>query len=193
MLVGLIAAGCSGDDEPKARPGISQQRADATPVVLQITAADLVSPHQARGPLDAPTADAALAVVQKTFDATVVKPLRQGKGGSLQSVFTDDAAARATGPDRAVVFDEGAGRVNTLVADKADVRLTGMHGATPQTELVVAAIDWDVRSADGSVRVKRVGELSLIPVFGTWMVGGYSIVTSRTAGGETTTTTAATP
>lgn len=191
-LVGLLIAGCSGD-EPKAKPGIRQQRAEVPAIELVLTAADLVSPHQVRGPLDAPTAEAALKIVQQAFDATVVGPLRDGEAGSLKSVFTENAAARAAGADRGVLFDEGLGAFDELVADRAAVAVTGMHGATPATELIVAAIDWDVRSADGSVRVKRVGELSLVPVFGTWLVVGYSILTSRTTEGETTTTTAATP
>ena len=194
LVAGLAAAGCSsGSDEPQARPGVSQQRAEAGALDLDVTAAEVVSPHQAKGPLDGPTREAVLATLQKTFDATVVGPLRDGDAGSLRSLFTDDAAERATGPDRAAVFDDIAGPVDELVVDKANVRLTGLHGDKAEAALVVAKIDWDVRSADGSVRVRRIGELSLIPVFGTWLVGAYSVITSRTADGDTTTTTAATP
>lgn len=194
LVAGLTLAGCSsGSDEPQARPGISQQRADAAALELDVTAAEVVSPHQARGPLEGPTREAVLATLQKTFDATVVQALRDGRGGSLQELFTGDAAERAAGPDRAALFDEDAGPVDELVLDKANVRLTGLHGETADAALVVAKIDWDVRSADGSIRVQRIGELSLIPVFGSWLVGAYTVITNRTAGGETTTTTAATP
>lgn len=194
LVAGLTLAGCSsGSDEPQARPGISQQRADAAALELDVTAAEVVSPHQARGPLEGPTREAVLATLQKTFDATVVQALRDGRGGSLQELFTGDAAERAAGADRAALFDDDAGPVDELVVDKANVRLTGLHGATTEAALVVAKIDWDVRSADGSVRVQRIGELSLIPVFGSWLVGAYTVITNRTAGGETTTTTAATP
>ena len=194
LVAGLAAAGCSsGSDEPQARPGISQQRAKAGALDLDVTAAELISPHQARGPLDGPTREAVLATLQKTFDATVVGPLRDGKPGSLRSLFTENAFERATGIDQVAVFDDTLPRVDELVVDKANVRLTGLHGSKAEAALVVAKIDWDVRSADGTVRVKRIGELSLIPVLGTWLVGAYSVITSRTAGGETTATTAATP
>jgi hypothetical protein len=69
------------------------------------------------------------------------------------------------------------------------VRLTALDGGSGPT-LIVAKINWDLRSANGQVRIQRVGELTLVPVYGTWVVGAYSVVTNRTIGGATTTTTA---
>ena len=189
----LLAAGAcsSGDDEPQARPGISQQRAEVSDIELSVTGADLVSPHQNLAPLDEPVRLAVLENLQQVFDATVLRPLTEGEAGSIQPLFTGDAAERAAGPDRAVLFDDGLPRVERLVADRADVRLTGLDGATRRPAMVIARIDWDVRDPDGEVRVQRVGELTLVPVVASWLVRAYSVVSTRTTGAGTTTTTAA--
>lgn len=189
----LLAAGAcsSGNDEPQARPGISQQRSEVSDIELGVTGADLVSPHQNLAPLDEPVRLAVLENLQQVFDATVLRPLTEGEAGSIQALFTGDAAERAAGPDRAVLFDDGLPRVERLVADRADVRLTGLDGDTRRPAMVIARIDWDVRDPDGEVRVQRVGELTLVPVFASWLVRAYSVVSTRTTGTGTTTTTAA--
>lgn len=193
-VLALVGAGCSsGDDGAGTRPGVSEQHAVRSGVQLHVVGADEVSPHKAFGPLEGGTAAAATAVVQRTFDATVARPLTGGRPGSLDKVFSPDAAARATGPDRAALFDENLPDVGRMVADKADVRLTGLDGVDGRPAMVVARIDWDVRSGDRSVRVQRVGELTLVPVFGTWLVNAYTVFTNRIVGSATTTTTAATP
>lgn len=187
----LVPAACSsGADEPQARPGTSQQRAERGALDLQTVAAELVSPHKRRGPLGDGVRDATMQVLQRTFEATVVAPLRGLGPGALEQLFTEDAAARATGPDRAALFDEDLPAVENVVAERRNVRLTGLAGEDAKVALVVAKIDWDVRSADGAVRVRRAGELSLIPVLGRWVVGAYTVVTTRTVAGATTTTTA---
>lgn len=188
----LAPAACSsGDDESQARPGISQQRAERPAVRLEAVAAELVSPHRRKGPLDDEVRDATMLVLQRTFDATVTDPLRGRRARGIDRLFTEDAAARATGADRGALFDEGLPRVRRLVGERRNVRLTGLAGDDGEPALVVAKIDWDVRSGDGSVRVRRAGELSLIPVLGRWVVGAYTVITTRTVGGTTTTTTAA--
>ena len=177
VVVALVVAGCtSGHKEPQARPGVT-----GVDIRMQVTGADIVSPNRVTGPLDDATRDAALAVVQRLFDETLVQPALTGKVGTIDKVFTDDAAARANGPDRASFFDEGLPRVGRLVADKANVRLTALADADDKPVLVVAKYDWDVRSADGKVRIQRAGELSLIPVLGTWLVGEYTVAAARSA------------
>lgn len=190
LVVGLVAGACSSDKEPKAKPGVTEQHQVLGDLDLDTVAWDEVSPRKAFGPLDDATRDAAMKTLQATFDATVVAPIRTGKAGSIDKAFTADAVAHAAGPDRATIYDEGLPRVKQLVADKANVRLTALDGGAGPA-LVVAKIDWDVRSADRSVRVQHIGELSMIPVFGTWVVGAYTVLTTRTVGGVTTTTTAA--
>ncbi|MCU1380443.1 MAG: hypothetical protein JWN29_3426 [Acidimicrobiales bacterium] len=194
-MVCLLASACSsGSKEAQAQPGITEQhaaQADQGDLALDVVASDEVSPQHALGPLDEVNRTAAMTSLQRTFDATVVRPVTTGKAGSIDTVFTADAAARAAGQDRAALFDEGLPRVRDLVADKANVRLTALGGDDGKPALIVAKIDWDVRSADGKVRVRRIGELSMVPVLGTWLIGAYTVTTSRTVGGSTTTTTAA--
>lgn len=193
LLVALLAlAGCSSDsDEPQAKPGASST--SAGDLDLDVFAAEVVSAQHERQQLPAAARRQALRVLQRTFDATVVEPLTTGKGGDLAQLFTADANARATGPDRGAVFDEGFAPLDQLVGTTTSVALTGLAGDDGAPALLVAKIDWDVRDAADAVRVRRVGELTLVPAFGTWVVGAYTLLVSRTAGGETTTTTGATP
>jgi hypothetical protein len=192
LLLCLVASACSsGKKEPQAKPGVTEQHTVAGgDLTLDVVAWDLVSPAHALGPLDEGNRAAAMKTLQRTFDATVVQPVKTGKSGSVAAVFTPDAAARADGQDRAALFDEGLPRVRDLLGDKTNVRLTALAGADGKPALVVAKIDWDLRSADGKVRVQRIGELSMVPVLGTWLVGAYTVMTNRTVGGATTTTTA---
>jgi hypothetical protein len=188
VLIGLVAGGCSsGKKEPQAKPGITEQHVVKGDLTLDTVAWDEVSPRKATGPLDDANRASAMKVLQGTFDATVVDPITTGKAGSIRRFFTGDALEHATGPDRAALFDEGLPKAKDLEATKVNVRLTALDSGNGPG-LIVAKIDWDVRG-DG-VRVQRVGELSMIPVFGTWLVGAYSVITTRTAGGSTTTTTA---
>lgn len=192
VALGLVLGACSsGDGEPQGRLGDGGPPA-AEPLRLAVVGTERVSPHRTLGPVGEPDRAAVLEVLQTTFDATVVEPLAGNPPASIESVFTAPAAERATGADRAALFDEGLPAVDRLVGDKTNVRLTGLEGDDASLALVVAKIDWDVRSADGSVRIQRIGELSLIPVFGSWLVGAYSVITTRTISGATTTTTAAT-
>ncbi|MCU1374087.1 MAG: hypothetical protein JWO68_1373 [Actinomycetia bacterium] len=188
----LAAGACSSGkkEESQPRPGVTTPPINRGDLKLDVVAWDQVSPAKKFGPLDDPNRASATRALQQAFDATVVDPLTKGKAGSIDRVFTGDAAARAAGQDRAALYDEGLPRVRRLVADKLNVRLTALAGTDGKPALVVAKIDWDVASADGKVRVKRIGELSMVPVFGTWLVGAYTVLTSRTVGGSTTTTTA---
>jgi hypothetical protein len=193
LLVALCAlAGCSsGSDEPRAKPGVTGVRAGD--LTLDVFAAEVVSPQRERAELAPALRRQALRVLQRTFDATVVDPLTTGRGGDLSKLFTADAAARASGPDRGAVFDEGFAPLEQLVGSRTSVALTGLAGDDGAPAMLVARIDWDVRDAADAVQVHRVGELTLVPAFGTWVVGAYTMLVNRTAGGETTTTTAATP
>ena len=188
----LVLAGCSSDsDEPQAKPGASST--SAGDLDLDAVESSLVSASKERSPLPDVARREALRVLQETFDATVVRPLTKGAPGDLRLLFTPDAAARITGPDRAAMFDEGFPPVADLVGSRTHVSLTGLAGDDGAPALLVANIDWEVRALDDSVRVQRFGELTLTPIFGTWVVSAYSVLVNRTAGGETTTTTAATP
>jgi hypothetical protein len=190
LVLALAGGACSsGGGGPKAKPGVTGTRAVGA-IPLKLVGADIVSPARVTGPLDAATTRAALAVLQRTFDATVVRSMVAGKGGPVASVFTADANAHATFFDRSVVFDEGLPSTTAVVADKVEVRLSALAADDERPVLIVAKIDWDVHSADRRVRVHRVGELSLIPVYDKLLVGAYTIFVDRTVGGSTTSTSA---
>jgi hypothetical protein len=132
------------------------------------------------------------AVVERLLLVTSAGPLVEGKaGGGFAGLFTPDAGARAANHDRDVFFDEGV-RLGELNEREARVGLTGLAGSMdPATSLVVAKYVWDVTSAERpDDRVRRIGELSLVPVGGAWKIGAYTVVVTRTIDDSTTTTTA---
>ena len=195
-----LAAGCSGgDDDDDARGGggddteTSSTELTKPEVALEVTRAELVSPHQALGPLDGKTRDAAVAVVEDLLRITSAEPLGVGKaGGGFADLFTPDAGARAAGADRAAFFDEGLPVFGELDTVAATVELTGLAGGMdPATKLVVATFTWDVVSANqAGNRVTRTGEVSLVPDDGEWRIAAYDVTVERTVDSETTTTTA---
>ena len=193
-LIVLLAAcsGGGGDDEARPEPQISEQAFEVPEIDLEVTRSEYVSPHQERGVLPEATAREALDVVQALFDATVVDAAVRGEPGDATTLFTPDALERLRGRDYRAFVDDGVGPVETLEAERARVGLAGLADGNNEPALVVAAIDWDVRSPDGTVRITRAGELSLVPAGpgGAWRIAAYSIVTERTVDGSTTTTTA---
>lgn len=192
----LVVAGCSNGDSKQSKKDdteTSSEEFTRAAVRLGVSKAELVSPHQAMGPLEKPTTDAVVGIVQKLLLVTSAKPLVEGTAGSgLEDLFTTDAGARASGKDRAVFFDEHLPLFGELKPSAARVRLTGLAGSMdPATALVIAKYVWDVTSVKHpGDRVTRNGELSLVKVNGAWKIGAYAISVTRTVDDETTTTTA---
>jgi len=184
-----VAACSSSPKKPQAKPGVTGTT--AVQVSLhQIGTADLVSPARGTRRLDEGTSKAVLASVQQLFDATLLDPLTKGQAGSIDRVMTNDAVQKAAGVDRAAMYDEDLPRVTRVDAPKAFVQLTGLAGDNDAPALVVAKIAWDVTGDGGTVHIVRSGELSLIPVYGTWLIGAYNVANSRVVNGTTTTSTA---
>ena len=189
LVIAVAAGACSGgDSKPKTPPGVTGTR--ASELSLTVTAADLVGPSQAMAPLGDPVRSLVEKNLQRVFEATVATPLTTGKGGRINSLFTDDAAGHAIFGDRAAMFDENMPHVEKLVADQLEVRLTGLANGEGAPQLVVAKLTWRVSNRSGSTRVERSGEFSLVPVYGKWLVSAYDIAVNRVVNGETTTTTA---
>lgn len=196
-LAVLLAASCSsGDDaKPEAKDSAETQSESFTKadVTLAVTRAELVSPHQAAGPLDAKTRDDVVDVVERFLLVTSAKPLTEGKAGKgFADLFTADAGARAARVDRAAIFDEGLPRFGGLKTTEASVVLTGLGGTMdPATGLVVAHFTWDIESKlHAGDRIVRTGDLSLVPDDGTWRIGAYALTVTRTIADRATTTTA---
>ena len=198
MALALTVAACSGgdDDDDAGDTDSSTAEFERASVELAVERADLVSPHAARGPLDAGTRDAVAGVVEKLLLVASAQPLVEGKaGGGFADLFMPEAGERAANTDRSAFFDEADevgerfGAIDTKTATVSMTALAGM--ADPATKLVVVSFRWDVTSKERPAdRIFREGELSLIPVDGTWKIGAYTVVVRRTIGGSTTTTTA---
>ena len=190
VVLCLAGAACSSSPKkPQARPGVTGTVA-VQMHVREVAAGELISPARGIRPLDDPTKARVLAAVQKLFDATLVDPLTAGQAGSIDSVFTNDAVRQAATVDRAAMYDEALPRITRLKADKAEVQLTGLAGGNDQAALVIAKFGWDVTGDGGKVHIVRSGELSLIPVLGTWLIAAYDVANATTVDGTTTTTTA---
>lgn len=199
LVAALTVTGCSGggDSAKNKKDETEASSAEFThaAVRLSVSAAELISPHKKRGPLEQSTTADVVATVQQLLLVTSAKPLVEGTAGTgLADLFTKDAGARAVGHDRAVFFDDGLPRFGTLAPVASRVHLTGLAGTQdPATALVIARYLWDVTSkAHPGDRVTRDGELSLVKVGGEWRIGAYTITVTRTVDGTTTTSTAST-
>lgn len=198
VALALAVAGCSGggdDDDKKGDTDTSSAEFVKPTVELAVSKAELVSPHQALGPLDEPTKQAVTDVVEDLLLITSAGPLSAGKaGGGFADLFTPDAGDRAAGVDRHVVFDEDVPLFGELHPEEATLELTGLAGSMdPATAFVVANYRWTVTSVERpGDRVARVGELQLVPDGGEWKIAAYGLIVKRTVGGKTTTTTATT-
>jgi hypothetical protein len=195
FAVSLAVAACSGGSKKHAATSTSSAEFSKPTVALAVTGSELVSPHKALGPLDAPTADAVVKVIDRLLLVTAAQPLAQGRAGTgVGDLFTADAATRVTGADRAAFFDDGLPPFGELKTNLAQVKLTALAGSMdPATALVVADFSWDVASGvHAGDRVVHGGELSLVPVSGTWRIGAYTVIAQRTIDERTTTTTATT-
>ena len=199
VALALAVTGCSGDDDDgkKEDDTDTSSSAFAKPAVeLTVGKTELVSPHQALGPLDEPTTKAVTKVVEDLLLITSAGPLSAGKaGGGFADLFTPDAGARAAGTDRKVVFDEEVPVFGELKAEEASLELTGLAGSMdPATALVVARYRWTVTSVERPAdRIAREGELQLVRKDGAWKIAAYGFIVKRTVAGETTTTTAKKP
>lgn len=194
-LIVLLAA-CSGggdDGGGDAAPDdaeISEQSVERPEIDLRLTRSEYVSPHRELASLPDDVATAALGVVQRLFEATVADAAVLGEAGDASELFTPDALEQVRGADYRAVVDTGVAPLEGLEAERANVGLAGLAGEDDTPQLIVAVVDWDVHSPDGAVRIRRAGELSLVPHEGGWRIAAYNLLSERTVDGETTTTTA---
>jgi hypothetical protein len=195
LVLALAVTGCSGgdDDDDKDDAETSSTEMVKAAVELDVTRAELVSPHAALGPLDGETKDAVTDVVEDLLLVTSATPLVEGKAGAgFADLFTGDAGARAAGDDRDVFFDEDVPRFGELTEEEASLELTGLAGTLdPAVQLVVAEFRWNVTSLERPLdRVTRSGDLHLIRDGDEWKIGAYTMIVTRTVDEVTTTTTA---
>ena len=93
----LLAAGCSGGSKGASKDDAqTSSTAFAKPKVdLVVSRAELVSPHQALGPLDDKTSDAVVGVVEKLLLVTSAGPLADGKAGGALPICSRPMPAPA--------------------------------------------------------------------------------------------------
>ncbi len=137
-------------------------------------------------------------LIGKYLEIATVEPLRSGQpAGDLSPVFDTAASARATGPDRGLLVDEGLPRVTGDLDITSDpIPITGLGDQAGNLVLVTATVAFDVQGDTGAtepLHVKRFGAFVVSPdAAGTWKISAYKLYVERTGGGlETPTTTAA--
>jgi hypothetical protein len=199
IVVALVAGG--GDDTGKSA-------AKATTVVPNTNVAlklGDVSADSAGPPaqLTPEQSQAILKVVGDYLTTATVDPLRSAKAaGDLSSLFSAGALARVTGPDRAVMLDEGLPKVTgDLNVTAQPVAVVGLADQGGGIVLATATIDLDIQGVTaakgGPLRILRKGDLVLSPDgSGAWKVTAFNIAVARSGAGldspATTTPTATT-
>jgi hypothetical protein len=111
-----------------------------------------------------------------------IGPLTTGQGAQgLDALFTGPAIQRlsdATRMDRSTVTDEGlAPATTTLSVDEATVGLTGLADIEGHVAVVAARLQlrFTVGSDEGTYRISRRGEVTLLPVFGRWLIDSWDL------------------
>ncbi len=192
MVTGIVAlAGCGGggsDDQGK-RAAPSTTVVPNTNVSLQLgdVSADSAGPPAQVTPEQS---QAILKVVGDYLTAATVKPLRSAQpADDVSSLFGAGALARVTGPDRAVMVDEGlpkvTGDLNVTAQPIAVVGLADQGGAIV---LATATIDLDIQGVTTTkadpLRIVRKGDLVLSPdPSGAWKVTAFNVAVARSGGG----------
>ena len=189
----LVLAGGDSASGPKASTSVDLPPGTAT---VESAGGPIPFPADAR--------DQILQTVSAYVDAATVKPLRTAKVDptALAAVFEPVAATKLTGPDRAVLVDEGLPKATGAVKVKslAPVNLTALAGG--DGKLVVVSVDVDLQSssatAKGLVHIARKGSLVLgQDQAGAWKIIGWTLNVDRSGPGvpvdpaATTTTTKA--
>ncbi len=142
--------------------------------------------------------NAVIATLTGYVNAATVAPLRKGKVDDvgLATALAPAVAARLTGPDRAVLVDEGLPKATSKVEVAATpVALTGLADGTGSIVVVTATVDATAtaKTTKGKLLIKRTGDLVLEPDNGTWKITGYTLNVDRVGKAVRPTTTTSVP
>jgi hypothetical protein len=199
-VIAVVIALVAGGGDSKKSAGSPTTAAPSTTANLSL---GNVSTESAGPPaqLTPDQAQAVLKVVTDYVHTATIDPLRTAKpAGDLSGLFTAGALAQVTGPDRAVMVDEGLPRVTgDLTVNAKPVDVVGLADQGGAIVLATAALDLDI-TGDAHVRagplhVIRRGSLVLAPdPTGAWKVTSFDVAVARSGAGiDPTTTTASTP
>lgn len=147
--------------------------------------------------------DKVIATLTAYMNAATVNALKTGTvdEGALAGTLAPATVARAAGPDRAALVDEGLPVAVDRVTVKAlPITLSGLADADGRVVVVTAGVTATTRTKTekGAVKITRKGEFVLSPEGDTWKIDGYDLVVDRTGKGlgiapVTTTTVAPAP
>lgn len=188
LTVTLVGASCSGDDT--ATPSTTAPEVESVPaeveLALDVTRAVVVSDGAAQADLADPTRADVVGVVTRFLQATAVDPMTTGEPATgVEELLTEEAAARLAGDDRRALVDEGITASDEVEVGRAEMELSALAtGSDPQ--LVVARFALDLEGS-GGVGVQRRGELTLVPIEGSWRISAYEVVVDRSSAEPTPT------
>lgn len=194
VVVALVGGG--GDDKGTSA-GQATTVAPNTNVSVQLgdVSADSAGPPAQLAPEQS---QAILKVVGDYLTAATVDPLRTAKpAGDLSALFGAGALALVTGPDRAVMLDEGLPKVTgDLNVTAQPVTVVGLGDQSGAIVLATASIDLDIQGVTavkgGPLRILRKGDFVLSPdASGAWKVTAFNIAVARSGAGLDPTTTIA--
>jgi hypothetical protein len=138
--------------------------------------------------------DAVMATVGSYVQGGLIGPIRDGKADEeVGAIFDAGARARLSGPDRAVLFEEGLPELTGAFTPAAEpVILTALSDPGGNFVLVTASLKYQatLEVKGGDVTISRIGELTLLPDGNTWKITGYDVGLTRDlpdAGSPTTT------
>jgi hypothetical protein len=180
-LGALAFAACSGGSS-KAKATTAKSAPISSSVSLRVTGATVES----AGPDVAFPTDLrnqAAQLVNQYVESAVVAALRTGVPATdLPTLFGPDAAGKLSGPDRAVLTDEGVPKATgSITSSSADTAFTALADTSGRIVLVSASVSLNLQNpvAGGTLHVVRTGDLLLAPDGGPWKIAGYDLQVLR--------------
>ncbi len=179
VAVGLTACSGGGGKHVKRSRGLVTLELKAGTVSVESAGPPVTLADSAR--------DQIVTTVDRYVNEASLKPIETRKpAGDLSALFTADALARISGPDRAVLVDEQLPEPTGGVTARASpIDLVGLADGNGAVVLVSARVTIDIgaKSARGRFRVQRLGDLVLAPDAGGWRIFGYDVGVNRTGAG----------
>lgn len=159
---------------------------------FSVSGVDVQSVAEPAPPLPDDVRTEVMATLDGYLNRAMVGPLRSGgPADDLAPLFTADAGARATGPDRATMVDEGLPRADGVQALASTARLGALAPSAEEIAVVTATIELRLQTTGGDpVTIVRTGDLVLVPEDDAWKIEGYDVTATRDSGTGPTTTAA---
>ena len=190
----LALSGGGGDSSSNVKASTT---VDLKAGALKIESVSVFPPLPKEFPTD--VRDKVLKTIGTYIDKGIVASLRTSKAddAGLAPAFDAGAAAKLTGPDRAVLLDEGLPKaVGNLKVTTPPVPLTALSAADGNVQLVAADIKLEItaHAASGLVKISRSGTLVFaLQLSGDWRITGWTLHIDRSGPGLPSAPTSTTP